>query len=128
MHINNTIMDNRSGKSIGGYITNLDTLRLFAMISVFSTHCYFLEENPLTKHVYNSYFHFSGIGVEFFIILSGFFAAYTYKPQTIKGYMTKKVKRIMPTHWFCLIISLYLIGLQKNGFDWGLYTVIILVY
>ena len=91
------------------------------MISVFATHCYFIEDNPLTRHVYNTYFHFSGIGVEFFIILSGFFAAYTYKPQPIKVYMEKKIKRIIPTHWFCLIIGMYLIGLQKNA-TVGVYT------
>lgn len=105
----------------GGYITNLDTLRLFAMILVFATHCYFIEDNPLTRQVYNTYFQFSGIGVEFFIILSGFFAAYTYKPQSIKVFMEKKIKRIMPTHWFCLIVSMYLIGLQKNA-TVGLFT------
>ena len=107
--------------SRGGYITNLDTLRLFAMISVFATHCYFIEDNPLTRQVYNTYFHFSGIGVEFFIILSGFLTAYTYKPQPIKVFMEKKIKRIIPTHWFCLIISMYLIGLQKNA-TVGVYT------
>lgn len=97
-----------------GYFCNLDTLRLFAMILVFSTHCYFMEESPLTKEIYDRWFQFSGVGVEFFIILSGFFSAYTYKKVPLKEYMTKKVKRIIPTHWFCLILGMYLIGLHKS--------------
>lgn len=97
-----------------GYFYNLDTLRLFAMIVVFSTHCYFMEESPSTKVIYERWFQFSGIGVEFFIIVSGFFSAYTYKTVPLKTYMSKKIKRIIPTHWFCLIISMYLIGLHKS--------------
>ena len=82
------------------------------MITVFTTHCYFLKENPNTQDFYDKYFKYSGIGVEFFIILSGFFSSYTYKVSTYKDYMTKKIKRIIPVHWLCLIIGMYLSGLQ----------------
>lgn len=94
------------------HFNNLDSLRLLAMVTVFSTHCYFLEDNPETASFYNKYFKFSGIGVEFFIILSGFFASYTYKTCPYKEYISKKIKRIIPTHWLCLIFGMYLSGLQ----------------
>ena len=94
------------------YLPQLDTLKLFAMMLVFSTHCYFLEDSPETQELYNKYFVFSGVGVEFFIIISGFFAAYTYKKIGITEYLKKKINRLFPVHWLCLIIGGYLLGVH----------------
>lgn len=94
------------------YLPQLDTLKLFAMLLVFSTHCYFLRDSPQTQEVYSDYFVFSGVGVEFFIMVSGFFAAYTYKEIDAKEYLKKKINRLFPVHWICLIIGGYLIGIH----------------
>lgn len=94
------------------YLPQLDTLKLIAMLLVFSTHCYFLKDSPETQNLYYHYFVFSGVGVEFFIMVSGFFAAYTYKELGIKEYLNKKINRLFPVHWACLIIGGYLIGIH----------------
>ena len=55
---------------------------------------------------------FSGIGVEFFILLSGFFSAFTYKDITFREYIAKKCYRLLPVHWTCLLIGAYLLGIR----------------
>lgn len=96
------------------YLPQLDTLKLIAMLLVFSTHCYFLKESPRTQELYNNYFIFSGVGVEFFIMVSGFFAAYTYSNVSVKEYLKKKINRLFPVHWLCLIVGGYLIGIHSG--------------
>lgn len=94
------------------YMPQLDSLKLIAMILVFSTHCYFLKLTPEGNKLYNDFFVYSGIGVESFILLSGFFSAFTYKKQTYKEYITKKCYRLLPVHWICLLIGAYLLGIR----------------
>lgn len=94
------------------YMPQLDSIKLLAMLLVFSTHCYFLQLSPETSNLYSKYFVFSGIGVEFFIMISGFFSAYTFKEIDYKDYLSKKFYRLFPVHWICLIIGAYLLGIH----------------
>lgn len=94
------------------YLPHLDSMRLFAMLLIFMSHCYFLNLSVDTEQVYNKYFCYSGLGVEFFIILSGFFASYTYREESYSLYVKKKIKRLFPVHWICLILGGYLLGIH----------------
>ena len=98
--------------AVNKYFYHLDSLKFIAMILVFTSHCYFLKLSPLTDSIYNNYLVFSGLGVEFFIMVSGFFSAYTYKQQSVKDYLIKKSYRLFPMHWLCLIIGGYLLGIH----------------
>lgn len=94
------------------YIPQLDSLRLLAMLLIFMSHCYFLKLSDETNIIFKEYFSFSGIGVEFFIILSGFFSSYTYKEESFRLYLWKKCIRLFPIHWICLFIGAYLLGIH----------------
>lgn len=87
------------------YAPQIDSLRFFAMLSIFCNHCVFLKENEISSTFFEQYFHYGGIGVEFFILLSGFMAGYTFK-QSIppKDYIKKRAIRLFPVHWFCLLL------------------------
>lgn len=41
------------------YMPQLDSLKLIAMILVFSTHCYFLKLTPEGNKLYNDFFVYS---------------------------------------------------------------------
>lgn len=97
---------------INRYLPQLDSLKLISMLLVFSTHCYLMGMTPETKNIYDHYFVFSGIGVEFFIMVSGFFSVYTYKDISVSEYLKKKCYRLFPVHWACLLISSYLVGIR----------------
>lgn len=94
------------------YIPQLDSLRLLAMLLIFMSHCYFLKLSDDTNIIFKEYFSFSGVGVEFFIILSGFFSSYTYKEESFRLYLRKKILRLFPIHWICLFIGAYLLGIH----------------
>lgn len=87
-------------------------MRLFAMLLIFMSHCYFLNLSVETEQIYNRYFCYSGVGVEFFILLSGFFASYTYREEPYFLYVKKKILRLFPVHWLCLILGGYLLGIH----------------
>lgn len=92
------------------YLPQLDSLKLCAMFLVFTTHCYMMNLTGESEIIYDKYFVFSGVGVEFFIMVSGFFAAYTFVDGGVRDYIQKKCYRLFPVHWFCLIVAGYLLG------------------
>lgn len=88
------------------YLYQLDSLRSFAMLWIFLNHCTFLKTSPNMDCIFETYFHYGGVGVEFFIILSGFFAAYTYKETKWGGYIKHKFLRLFPVYFVCSILYL----------------------
>lgn len=95
------------------YAYQIDTLRLVAMICVFCTHCFMLKNTgQFGNEIYEKYFVFGGHAVEFFIMLSGFLAAYTFKPfdtsdrRQYKEYIKHKALRLFPLHWVCMLLFL----------------------
>ena len=92
------------------YALQIDGLRLIAMVSIFCNHCDFLKLNPATDYLFEHFFHFGGIGVEFFILLSGFMAAISYNPNTgAKTYFKKRAIRLFPVHLICMLLFIPLI-------------------
>ena len=88
---------------------SLDAFRTLAMIWIFLNHCVFLTLNEVTKDVWDNWMHFGGVGVEFFIIVSGFMAAYCYRCDkdlhtATFNYVKKKMLRLYPIHWCCLLL------------------------
>ena len=93
-----------------GYAYQIDTLRFIAMLSIFCNHCTFFNGIPELSVFFERYFHYGGIGVEFFILLSGFLALYTYKSgQKAAVYFKKRFFRLFPVHWFCLLFFIPLL-------------------
>lgn len=89
----------------------IDSLRLIAMLLVFSTHSLMIMhagEEGLTFH--SKYCCYGICGVSFFIILSGLLASYTYKPIDSKiqyiEYIKKRALRMFPMHWVCMLMFL----------------------
>ena len=97
------------------YAPQIDSLRFFAMLSIFCNHCVFLKEDEISLTFFEQYFHYGGIGVEFFILLSGFMAGYTFKPSIPpKEYIKKRAIRLFPVHWFCLLFFIPFAFLSLN--------------
>ena len=89
------------------------------MLSIFCNHCTFFNNNADTSVFFENYLHYGGIGVEFFLLLSGFLAAYTYKDGTdVKSYIKKRFFRLFPVHLFCLLFFIPLLwyNFSAKGF------------
>lgn len=97
-------------------IHQINALRIIAIVLIFMGHCYFLESDVLCGDIYSSCFIYSDIWVEFFFILSGFMASYTFSKESYKNYIVKRINRFFPIHWACLVIA---ICLTFNGFSLG---------
>lgn len=97
-------------------IHQINALRIIAIILIFMGHCYFLESDTLCGEIYSSCFIYSDIWVEFFFILSGFMASYTFSKESYKNYIVKRINRFFPIHWACLVVG---ICLSYNDFSLG---------
>lgn len=86
------------------------------MFGVFLNHCTFLKYNECCYDFFEKYLHWGGLYVELFILLSGFFAAYTcyrtvWDKQQYKKYVIKRFVRIFPVHWTCCILSVIVMAI-----------------
>lgn len=95
------------------YAYQIDTLRLFAMFLVFATHCIILQSaGHVGQSLYSRYCVYAGYAVEFFVMLSGLLAAYTYRGFNIHdksqylAYIRHKALRLFPVHWVCMLLYL----------------------
>lgn len=106
------------------YAYQLDAFRLFAMITIFWNHCRFLKLNEASDQLFESWFHYGGIGVEFFVMLSGLLVGIIYinkpwdKNYTIDFYK-KKAFRLFPMYWISLLFFLPEILSAKGLLGWG---------
>lgn len=76
-----------AGKNTGGKMLNIELLRIFFTLGVVCCH-FFGSLNLYTHGVF---------GVEFFFILSGYFLAYTYKPdKSTTDFIKSKFMRFVP--------------------------------
>ena len=93
------------------YAYQIDSFRLFAMITIFWNHCSFLKLNDKTDYIFETYFHYGGIGVEFFIMLSGLLIGLLYankewNKKYIIDFIKKKAIRLFPIYWISLLFFL----------------------
>lgn len=106
------------------YAYQLDAFRLFAMITIFWNHCRFLKLNETSDQLFENWFHYGGIGVEFFVMLSGLLVGIIYikkpwdKNYTIDFYK-KKAFRLFPMYWISLLFFLPEILAAKGILGWG---------
>lgn len=98
----------------------LDTFRVIAILMVFAGHTIFFDSalgNGQTV-LPPGYYNIGGLAAHFFIVLSAFFAAYSYEKsiaQGYKAYVTKRMRRLYPVNWMllpfyvatCLILGNY---------------------
>lgn len=99
------------------YAVQIDTLRFIAIISIFMNHCKIMKLSPNLDGIYESYFHYGGIGVEFFILLSGFMAAYSFKQISYTQYLKNRFFRFFPVHLFCLLLFIPLLVYWSSNWE-----------
>ena len=98
----------------------LDTFRVIAILMVFACHLNFFDLAMVGDRtiLHPNYYNIGGLAAHFFIVLSAFFAAYSYEKsiaQGYKAYVTKRMRRLYPTNWallpfyvvLCLILGFY---------------------
>lgn len=91
----------------------IDTIRVVAMVMVFMNHAILIQNaGDWGSRFFDRYCSYGLYAVEFFIVLSGTLASYNYHPFDIKdrkqywGYVARKVTRLLPVHWLCLLAFL----------------------
>lgn len=88
-------------------IIECDWIRALAAIAVIFYH-YTMRYPALfeTKIDYKINFTYGSSGVNIFFLLSGFLTLYALKPKAMsKEYLKKRIKRLYPEYWICLIIT-----------------------
>lgn len=95
------------------YAPQIDTFRLLAMLLVFLNHALFIPQaGGMAKQLYDIYAQWGQYAVQFFIVLSGMLAAYTYHPFALRdrqcyfSYAQHKALRLFPLHWVCMLLFL----------------------
>ncbi|MGL1902920.1 MAG: acyltransferase [Fibrobacterales bacterium] len=111
------------------HLNALTSLRFFAAMAVFFSHCGFMTgvgSEKLDK-LYGYIFHEGFLGVGFFFILSGYILAYSYGGRLLSGKVSKRsfyiarIARIYPLHLITLLCALPLLYFQvKQVGGWAL--------
>ena len=97
-------------------IFELNWLRGIAAIFVILYHYTFryyeLFESKITQVCQ---FEWGSAGVNTFFVLSGFLIVYTMKNQeTPQNFLFRRLKRLYPTYWFCMAVSIFLLRILLN--------------
>ncbi len=99
-----------------------------ALMVVFMHAANLMRVDHFSGHVgLGDIFGFGYVGVDFFFVLSGFIITYVHfadigKPQKIPIYLWRRLTRIYPIFWFCLVLAVLVlcVGRWLLGKDAGL--------
>lgn len=97
-------------------LKELDILRGFAALNVVLYH-YTTRYREIYQHDYPAKFDwiYGYYGVELFFVISGFVIYMTlHKVKSTKDFVFKRYKRLFPTYWTCLLITLFMIFLLDD--------------
>lgn len=86
-------------------VLSFQGLRGFAIILIMLSHCDYV----MNDYGNNIFMYFGGLGVQLFIMLSGFLAYYNfifYDSKSLRLVLKDKLKKIYPLHIITLIVSL----------------------
>ena len=121
---------------------SFDGLRVFGAIIICLHHYSTMCSSDVFNNVLNNLYCYGYLGVEFFLMLSGFLIPYHYKGSKIKlkDFLVRRMGKIYPLALFSIFISVLLIianiyltggenvsGLNKPISLWYLITSIIMV-
>lgn len=87
-------------------IGQLETLRFFAMLVIFTSHCYFMK-----YYIYGNWWIYNPImGVDYFFMLSGFGLYYAYDDRSVSKngimFAIEKIKKIYPLYLVSMLCML----------------------
>src|ERR1700733_3711907 len=102
-------MNNGSSHPLKTFFPNLDGLRFFAFLSVFSAHCIGFMGFSSSSKIYVAAVHFlshGDLGVNFFFVLSGFLITYLLLQElksenriNIPFFYVRRILRIWPLYF-----------------------------
>ncbi|MAE14630.1 MAG: hypothetical protein CL821_03455 [Crocinitomicaceae bacterium] len=100
------------------YFPGLNSLRFFSALSVIITHVELMKHKFGFANLWSNklIFHFGGIGVSFFFVLSGFLVTYLMLEEkrnfnffSIKNFYLRRILRIWPLYFLILILGFFIL-------------------
>ncbi|MDC3134246.1 acyltransferase, partial [Bacteroidota bacterium] len=100
------------------YFPGLNSLRFFSALTVIITHVELMKHKFGFANLWTNklIFHFGGIGVSFFFVLSGFLVTYLMLEEkrnfnffSIKNFYLRRILRIWPLYFFILIFGFFIL-------------------
>ncbi len=110
------------------YFENLDGLRFLCFLSVFFFHSFhtdydYIKTTDIYKFIKQDIFGNGDLGVNFFFVLSGFLITYLLIEEkklngqiNIKKFWIRRILRIWPLFYLCLIIGFFIFPFLKSAF------------
>jgi peptidoglycan/LPS O-acetylase OafA/YrhL len=100
------------------YFPGLNSLRFFSALTVIITHVELMKHKFGFANLWSNklIFHFGGIGVSFFFVLSGFLVTYLMFEEkrnfnffSIKNFYLRRILRIWPLYFLILILGFFIL-------------------